>query len=251
MGKYAEDAKQLLRLVGGKENIAAVSHCMTRMRFALVEPSRADVKAIEAMKVVKGSFTQSGQILEKNQWRLEPENPSSTILDSISISPQECFTLDILYGAGSFNHVIGDAILHCHLYPHFIDGMWTLWRIYDRLQDRTGKLPDGTPIAALQPLKDREKPLKKDELHPGYPNFIEGVFGEPPLQPPLGVRDADGNVTNEPTLLEQANFVENAVPEALYTDTCPCNKDENVKIFEIALEVLHGMWSQVCGEFSG
>ena len=61
MGKYAEDAKQLLHLVGGKENIAAVSHCMTRMRFALVEPKKADVKAIEAMKVVKGSFTQSGQ----------------------------------------------------------------------------------------------------------------------------------------------------------------------------------------------
>lgn len=61
MGKYAEDAKQLLRLVGGRENIAAVSHCMTRMRFALVEPKEADVRAIEAMKVVKGSFTQSGQ----------------------------------------------------------------------------------------------------------------------------------------------------------------------------------------------
>jgi len=61
MGKYAEDAKQLLHLVGGKENIAAVSHCMTRMRFALADPEKADVKAIEAMKVVKGSFTQSGQ----------------------------------------------------------------------------------------------------------------------------------------------------------------------------------------------
>lgn len=61
MGRYAEDVKQLLRLVGGRENIAVVSHCMTRMRFVLVEPGKADVKAIEAMKVVKGSFTQSGQ----------------------------------------------------------------------------------------------------------------------------------------------------------------------------------------------
>lgn len=61
MGKYEADARELLRLVGGKENIAAVSHCMTRMRFALVDPEKADVKAIEAMKVVKGSFTQSGQ----------------------------------------------------------------------------------------------------------------------------------------------------------------------------------------------
>ena len=61
MGKYSEDGKELLRLVGGRENIAAVSHCMTRMRFVLSDPSKADVEAIEAMKVVKGSFTQSGQ----------------------------------------------------------------------------------------------------------------------------------------------------------------------------------------------
>ena len=60
MGKYSEDGKELLRLVGGRENIA-VSHCMTRMRFVLSDPSKADVEAIEAMKVVKGSFTQSGQ----------------------------------------------------------------------------------------------------------------------------------------------------------------------------------------------
>ncbi len=61
MGKYLEDAKELLRLVGGKENIAAVSHCMTRMRFVLNEPKKADIEKIEAMKVVKGSFTQTGQ----------------------------------------------------------------------------------------------------------------------------------------------------------------------------------------------
>lgn len=61
MGKYAEDAKELLRFVGGKENIAAVSHCMTRMRFVLNEPKKADIEKIEAMKVVKGSFTQTGQ----------------------------------------------------------------------------------------------------------------------------------------------------------------------------------------------
>ena len=61
MGKYSEDAKELLRLVGGKSNIAAVSHCITRMRFVLQDPKKADVEKIEAMKVVKGCFTQSGQ----------------------------------------------------------------------------------------------------------------------------------------------------------------------------------------------
>lgn len=61
MGKYQQDAAQLLELVGGRENIAAVSHCVTRMRFVLNDPGRADVKSIEAMKVVKGTFTQAGQ----------------------------------------------------------------------------------------------------------------------------------------------------------------------------------------------
>ena len=61
MGKYSEDAKELLRLVGGKSNIAAVSHCITRMRFVLQDPKKADVEKIEAMKAAKGCFTQSGQ----------------------------------------------------------------------------------------------------------------------------------------------------------------------------------------------
>lgn len=173
--------------------------------------------------------------LHNHQWRLEADNPVSTILDSITISPQECYTLDILYGAGSLNHVIGDVIFHCHLYPHFMEGMWTLWRIYDRLQDGTGKLPDGTPIRALMPLKDRELPPKKDEMHPGYPNFIEGRFGESPLQPPFGVLLPGGGVTNMPTPLERANFVENAAPGALYTDTCPCHTDKKIKVFDIAM----------------
>lgn len=61
MGKYTVEAKELLTYVGGRDNIAAVSHCMTRMRFVLNDPERADIKKIETMKVVKGSFTQSGQ----------------------------------------------------------------------------------------------------------------------------------------------------------------------------------------------
>lgn len=175
--------------------------------------------------------------LHNHQWRLEGNNPNSTILDSVSISPQECFTLDILYGVGSLNGVIGDVIFHCHLYPHFHEGMWTLWRIHDRLEDGTGRLPDGTVIPPLCPLKDRKRPPKKDDEHPGYPNFINSRVGERPLQPPLGIVDADGNTLTEPTPLEEANFVENFAPGALYTDTCPCHTDrcKNVKVFEIAM----------------
>ena len=61
MGKYENDAKRLLDLIGGKENIQAVSHCMTRIRFVLVDPKKADEKAIEELPSVKGTFTQAGQ----------------------------------------------------------------------------------------------------------------------------------------------------------------------------------------------
>lgn len=61
MSKFTNDVKELLEYVGGRENIAAVSHCATRMRFVLNDPKKADVKKIDAMKVVKGTFTQAGQ----------------------------------------------------------------------------------------------------------------------------------------------------------------------------------------------
>lgn len=61
MGKYEQDARRLLEYVGGKENIAAVSHCVSRMRFVLNDPAKADVAKIEALKSAKGTFTQAGQ----------------------------------------------------------------------------------------------------------------------------------------------------------------------------------------------
>ncbi|MFA9492803.1 PTS system trehalose-specific EIIBC component [Streptococcus sp. E17BB] len=61
MGKFQEDAKQLLAAVGGKENITAVTHCATRMRFVLKDDKAADIKTIEAIPAVKGTFTNAGQ----------------------------------------------------------------------------------------------------------------------------------------------------------------------------------------------
>lgn len=61
MTKYQQDVQTLLEKIGGKGNIQAVSHCMTRMRFVLVDPKKADEKAIEQIPSVKGTFTQAGQ----------------------------------------------------------------------------------------------------------------------------------------------------------------------------------------------
>ena len=62
MGKFTDECRQLLELVGGKENISAVTHCVTRMRFVLADPKIADVKAIEALPTTKGTFTQAGTV---------------------------------------------------------------------------------------------------------------------------------------------------------------------------------------------
>ncbi|MBO1306206.1 PTS system trehalose-specific EIIBC component [Enterococcus sp. 669A] len=61
MGKYDKDAKALLEAIGGKQNISAVTHCATRMRFVLVDDKKADESKIEDIATVKGMFTNAGQ----------------------------------------------------------------------------------------------------------------------------------------------------------------------------------------------
>ncbi|NQM14070.1 PTS system trehalose-specific EIIBC component [Streptococcus suis] len=61
MGKYQHEAQELLKAIGGKENVTAVTHCATRMRFVLADESKADVKTIESIPTVKGTFTNAGQ----------------------------------------------------------------------------------------------------------------------------------------------------------------------------------------------
>lgn len=61
MGAYTEDAERLLEAVGGPESIVSVAHCMTRMRFVLVDTARVDTEAVSSLAPVKGTVTQSGQ----------------------------------------------------------------------------------------------------------------------------------------------------------------------------------------------
>ncbi|MDC6112603.1 PTS trehalose transporter subunit IIBC [Serratia rubidaea] len=56
-----QDIDRLIALVGGRENIATVSHCITRLRFVLNDPAKASPKEIETLPMVKGCFTNAGQ----------------------------------------------------------------------------------------------------------------------------------------------------------------------------------------------
>jgi Phosphotransferase system IIB components len=42
--KYEAFNKKIIELVGGKENIKTVVHCMTRLRFTLVDDSKAQTE---------------------------------------------------------------------------------------------------------------------------------------------------------------------------------------------------------------
>jgi hypothetical protein len=106
-----------------------------------------------------------------HQWLHTPNSDESAYLDSQAIGPGSAFTLEIAYGgSGNRNKTPGDSIFHCHFYPHFAEGMWSLWRVHDtfeagsvlesnghtvKLGSRAlpdGEILSGTPIPALVPI---------------------------------------------------------------------------------------------------
>nr|WP_278431221.1 beta-glucoside-specific PTS transporter subunit IIABC [Brevibacillus laterosporus] len=54
-------AKEIVALVGGKENIALVTHCMTRLRFNLHDDQLANKEMLEKTKGVMGTMKSGGQ----------------------------------------------------------------------------------------------------------------------------------------------------------------------------------------------
>ncbi|AZQ68231.1 hypothetical protein EF888_14450 [Silicimonas algicola] len=105
--------------------------------------------------------------LHAHQWFGGNDGNRGAYLDSQTVAPQQGFTYNIYSGglgyydegpeddwlqndgSGNRNRTVGDSIFHCHLYPHFAQGMWELWRVHDVLEDGTRLLPDGQPEAGL------------------------------------------------------------------------------------------------------
>jgi hypothetical protein len=141
--------------------------------------------------------------LHAHQWLHTPNSDGSNYHDSQAIGPGAGYTYEITYGgSGNRNDTPGDAILHCHFYPHFAQGMWGLWRVHDVFErgtqlDAQGRvasgaraLPDGeitagTPIPGLVPLPTYALAPQPTATRPGYPFFIPGVAGHRPPKPPL------------------------------------------------------------------
>ncbi|UCF90184.1 MAG: hypothetical protein JSW39_18030 [Desulfobacterales bacterium] len=141
--------------------------------------------------------------LHAHQWLFTANDDNSAYLDSQAIGPGSGYTYEISYnGSGNRNQTVGDAIFHCHFYPHFAQGMWELWRVHDVFEQGTvldddpllplghGKpaasaraLPDaeilaGTPIPAVVPLPHRPLPPMPSEVHLDATGNI--AFNDPP-----------------------------------------------------------------------
>lgn len=56
-----EIAEKVIQLAGGSENIQSVAHCATRLRIITADKEKIDMKAVEELDKVKGSFFNSGQ----------------------------------------------------------------------------------------------------------------------------------------------------------------------------------------------
>ncbi|HEX5870736.1 MAG TPA: multicopper oxidase domain-containing protein, partial [Longimicrobium sp.] len=161
--------------------------------------------------------------LHAHQWLHSPDSDSSTYLDSQAIGPGGGFTYEITYdGGGNRNKTPGDAIFHCHFYPHFAQGMWALWRVHDVFERGTvldgngrpasgsralpdGEIQTGTPIPAVVPIPTYALAPMPTNTMPGFPFYIPGQAGHRPPAPPLdAIRD--GGLRRHVVLAGSATF---------------------------------------------
>jgi manganese oxidase len=117
--------------------------------------------------------------LHNHQWLFNPNDDNSNYLDAQGIGPGMGYTYELANGgSGNRNRSAGDAIYHCHFYPHFAQGMWYMWRIHDVFEsgsvlavtprdangvptgfhaaDAPFALKDGTPAPLARALPDGE-----------------------------------------------------------------------------------------------
>ncbi len=59
---YRKCAEEIFSHLGGKDNVASAAHCATRLRLAIVDNDKVDVKALENVEGVQGVFSNAGQL---------------------------------------------------------------------------------------------------------------------------------------------------------------------------------------------
>jgi len=122
--------------------------------------------------------------LHAQQWLHSPKNENGHYRDSQMISPGATYTMDHVFnGSGNMNKTVGDSIFHCHFYPHFAQGMWSLWRVHDAFEEGTKMNADGSVAAGWN------RALPDGEIAHGTPNVALVPMPTIPMAPlPARVR---------------------------------------------------------------
>jgi hypothetical protein len=129
--------------------------------------------------------------LHAHQWLRSPNSDEASYLDSQLIVPGSAFSLEITYnGSGNRNQTVGDSIFHCHFYPHFAQGMWSMWRVHDVFEEGTPLEPDGRVVDWRKSPMKWVRALPDGEIDTGTP--IPAIvplptLALPPIPPPVRV----------------------------------------------------------------
>lgn len=59
---YRKTAQDVIRLIGGKENLISAAHCATRLRLVIADNKKCNKEALDDVDGVKGVFEASGQL---------------------------------------------------------------------------------------------------------------------------------------------------------------------------------------------
>ncbi len=156
--------------------------------------------------------------LHAHQWFGGNDNDRGSYLDSQTVGPMQAFTYKIYHGgtrpydaasngdattgpargwweglgSGNRGRTPGDSIFHCHLYPHFAQGMWELWRVHDVLEDGSRKLPDGQLATGLSLKPADPPPAGAKRVRSGTAEVRNAAASAGTLAPETGFGDGDG-----------------------------------------------------------
>jgi hypothetical protein len=123
-------------------------------------------------------------------WLFNPNDDNGNYLDAQEIMPGSGHTYELVNrGAGNRNSTTGDAIFHCHFYPHFAQGMWYHMRYHMRIHDvyETGTVlaVSGASDAQQAPLWSESGDINNDTF---TDNFHTKAFALRSGKPAAGSR---------------------------------------------------------------
>ena len=155
---------------------------------------------------VIGANSEENHVFHLHGHRWKSDTRKTHTVDSETLNIGDAQTAELAQGAGyvlNGTGAPGDYLWHCHLFPHYLQGMWGLLRVFDK------EHPD------LLPLKDREPPPKPTEKNPGFPQYIPGELGKRAPKPP--------DPELRPATDQEKEALGALVPGAPNIDRCPRN----------------------------